>query len=105
MDTPTAAEFVQHLPSTIEMHEHLNRQKEVYLPFSLSKESRTNTVTEYEIGDIVYWHPGPTMGIFHAHDGSSIRAGIEVPAKLDEGGVEAIASCAGDVEVTVSLAE
>lgn len=103
MDTPAAAEFAQHLPFTIEMHEHLDRQKEVYLPFSLSEESQTNTVTEYEIGDIVYWHPGPTMGIFHAHDGNSIRAGIEVLAKLDEGGAEAIASYADLVTVTFAL--
>lgn len=103
MDTPAAAEFVQHLPFTIEMHEHLDRQKEVYLPFSLSVESQTNTVTDYEIGDIVYWHPGPTMGIFHDHDGNSISAGIEVLAKLDEGGVEAIASYADLVTVTFEL--
>ena len=103
MDTPAAEEFAQHLPLTIEMHEHLDRQKEVYLPFSLSEESLTNTVTEYEIGDIVYWHPGPTMGIFHDHDGRSISAGIEVLAKLDEDGVEAIASYADLVTVTFEL--
>ena len=85
------------------MHEHLERQKEVYLPFSLSEESQINTVTEYEIGDIVYWHPGPTLGIFHDHDGRSINAGIEVLAKLDEGGVEAIAAYADLVTVTFAL--
>ena len=100
MDTPAAAEFAGHMPFTVEMHEHLDRQKEVYLDFSLSEESQTNSVHEYEIGDIVYWHPGPTMGIFHAHDGRSISAGVEVLAKLDEGGVEAIASYADLVSVT-----
>lgn len=105
MDTPAAEEFAQHLPFTIEMHEHLDRQKEVYLPFSLSEESQANTVTEYEIGDIVYWHPGPTLGIFHDHDGSSINAGIEVLAKLDEGGAEAVASYADLVTVTFALDE
>ncbi len=105
MDTPAAEEFALHLPFTIEMHEHLDRQKEVYLPFSLSEESQANTVTEYEIGDIVYWHPGPTLGIFHHHDGSSINAGIEVLAKLDEGGAEAVASYADLVTVTFALEE
>lgn len=85
MDTPAAAEFAGHMPFTVEMHEHLDRQKEVYLDFSLSEESQTNSVHEYEVGDIVYWHPGPTMGIFHDHDGRSISAGVEVLAKLDEG--------------------
>ena len=105
MDTPAAAEFAGHMPFTVEMHEHLGRQKEVYLDFSLSEESQTNSVHEYEIGDIVYWHPGPTMGIFYDHDGRSISAGVEVLAKLDEGGVEAIASYADLVSVTFELEE
>lgn len=105
MDTPAAAEFAGHMPFTVEMHEHLDRQKEVYLDFSLSEESQTNSVHEYEIGDIVYWHPGPTMGIFHSHDGRSISAGVEILAKLDEGGVEAIASYADLVSVTFELEE
>ena len=105
MDTPAAAEFAGHMPFTVEMHEHLDRQKEVYLDFSLSEESQTNSVHEYEIGDIVYWHPGPTMGIFHAHDGRSISAGVEVLAKLEEGGAEVIASYADLVSVTFELEE
>lgn len=105
MDIPAAAEFARQMPFTVEMHDHLDRQKEVYLDFSLSEESQTNTVNEYEIGDIVYWHPGPTMGIFYDHDGRSISAGIEILAKLDEGGVEAIHSYADLVSVTFELAE
>lgn len=105
MDTPAAAEFAQHMPFTVEMHDHLDRQKEVYLDFSLSEECQTNTVNEYEIGDIVYWHPGPTMGIFYDHDGRSISAGIEVLAKLDTGGVEAIHSYADLVSVTFEVDE
>lgn len=105
MDTPAAAEFAGHMPFTVEMHEHLDRQKEVYLDFSLSGESQTNSVHEYEVGDIVYWHPGPTMGIFHRHDGRSISAGVEVLAKLNEGGAEAVASYADLVRVTFELEE
>lgn len=105
MDTPAAAEFAQQMPFTVEMHDHLDRQKEVYLDFSLSEECQSNTVNEYEIGDIVYWHPGPTMGIFYDHDGRSISAGIEVLAKLDEDGVEAIHSYADLVSVTFELDE
>lgn len=105
LNTPAADEFAGHMPFTVEMHEHLERQKEVYLDFSLSEESQTNSVDEYEIGDIVYWHPGPTMGIFHSHDGHPICAGVEVLAKLDKGGVEAIASYADLVSVTFELEE
>lgn len=98
-DTPATAEFLEQLPFTIEMHEHLDRQKEVYLPFSLSEESQQNTVYEYEIGDIVYWHPGPTMGIFTEHDGRSISSGIEVLARMDEEGVAAFQAYDDNVEV------
>lgn len=102
-DTPATAEFLEQLPFTIEMHEHLDRQKEVYLPFSLSEESQQNTVYEYEIGDIVYWHPGPTMGIFTEHDGRSISSGIEVLARMDEEGVAAFQAYDDDVEVLFEL--
>ena len=104
MDTPAAAEFAGHMPFTVEMHEHLDRQKEVYLDFSLSEECQTNSVHEYEIGDIVYWHPGPTMGIFHDHDGRNIAAGMEVIARMDQAEIDALGSYANDVEVTISFA-
>lgn len=102
-DTTATAEFLEQLPFTVEMHEHLNRQKEVYLPFSLSEESQQDTVYEYEIGDIVYWHPGPTMGIFTEHDGRSISSGIEVLARMDEEGVAAFQAYDEDVEVLFEL--
>lgn len=102
-DTPATAEFLEQLPFTVDMHEHLDRQKEVYLPFSLSEESQQNTVHEYEIGDIVYWHPGPTMGIFTEHDGNSISSGIEVLARMDDAGVAAFQAYDADVEVLFEL--
>lgn len=102
-DTPATAEFLEQLPFSIEMHEHLDRQKEVYLPFSLSEESQRNTVYEYEIGDIVYWHSGPTMGIFTEHDGRSINSGIEVLARMDEVGVAAFQAYDEEVEVLFEL--
>ena len=103
VESSATEDFLTHLPLTVDMHEHLSRQKEVYLPFSLSRESQRNTVHEYAVGDIVYWHPGPTMGIFHAHDGKSINSGIEVLAKLDEAGVKTFASYPDDVKVTFEL--
>ena len=103
MDTPAAAEFAGHMPFTVEMHEHLDRQKEVYLDFSLSGENQTNSVHEYEIGDIVYWHPGPTYAMYYDHDGRTIAAGMEVIARMDQEGIDALGSYENDVEVTVSL--
>lgn len=102
-DTPATAEFLEQLSFSVEMHEHLNRQKEVYLSFSLSEESQQDTVYEYEVGDIVYWHPGPTMGIFTEHDGRSINSGIEVLARMEEEGVAAFQAYDEDVEVLFEL--
>lgn len=102
-NTTATAEFLEQLPFTVDMHEHLDRQKEVYLPFSLSEESQQDTVYEYEIGDIVYWHPGPTMGIFTEHDGRGISSGIEVLARMDEEGVAAFQAYDEDVEVLFEL--
>lgn len=103
MDTPAADEFARQMPFTVEMHDHLDRQKEVYLDFSLSEESQSNTVNEYEIGDIVYWHPGPTYAMYYDHDGRTIAAGMEILARMDQNGIDALGSYAGDVEVTVAL--
>lgn len=102
-DTTATAEFLEQVPFTVEMHEHPDRQKEVYLPFSLSEESQQDTVYEYEIGDIVYWHLGPTMGIFTEHDGRSISSGIEVLARMDEEGVAAFQAYDDEVEVLFEL--
>jgi hypothetical protein len=96
-------EFLTKLPVTFNMTEHLNRQKEIYLPFKLSDRSQQNTVYEYAIGDIVYWHPGPTMGIFHSHDGRRISSGVQVIARLDSGGVTAFKSYPANVSVKIEL--
>ena len=96
-------EFLAQLPFTITMVEHRERQKDGYLPFSLTKENLQDTVYEYEVGDIVYWHPSSNIGIFHGHDGQRIGDGIEVLAKLDAKGIETFASYPENVDVTFEL--
>jgi hypothetical protein len=96
-------EFLTKLPVTFNMTEHLNRQKEIYLPFKLSDRNQQNTVHEYAIGDIVYWHPGPTVGIFHSHDGRRIASGVQVLARLDAAGVAAFKSYPANVSVKIEL--
>lgn len=103
VESPATEEFLSKLPITFQMTEHLRRQKEVYLPFSLSQQNLVNTKYEYEVGDIVYWHPGPTIGIFHRHDGRRINAGFELLAKLDAEGIKTFASYPDVVKVTFEL--
>lgn len=142
-DTTATAEFLEQLPFTVDMHEHLDRQKEVYLPFSLSEESQQDTpvaddfaeqlpltldMTDYaerekhahldftiddsdleniqypyEIGDIIYYPPGPTFAMYYDHDGREISAGMEVIARLDEEGIVILGSYEDAVKVTVEL--
>lgn len=68
------------------------------------KGREAHTVHEYEIGDIVYWHPGPTCAMYYDHDGRTIAAGMEVIARMDQAGIEALGAYANDVEVTISVA-
>lgn len=103
LESLATEEFLTKLPFTFEMHEHLNRQKEIYLPFKLSDSNVQNLRYEYAVGDIAYWHPGPTMGIFHSHDGRRINAGVEILARLDAEGVKAFASYPDKVSVRMEL--
>jgi len=103
IESPATEEFLKQLPFTITMVEHRECQKDGYLPFSLTEENLQNTVYEYEVGDIVYWHPSFNIGIFHGHDGQGISEGIEVLAKLDAKGIETFASYPENVDVTFEL--
>jgi hypothetical protein len=87
-DTDTTRDFISLLPLTLTMNDLFRREKFAHLPRAISKEgTRTHT---YEVGDIVYWSPGPDVAIFYRHDGQRIpNPGIIVIGKLDSG-VEAL---------------
>jgi hypothetical protein len=82
------------------MNDLFGREKYGHLPRALSDEGkRTRT---YEVGDIVYWSPGPDVGIYYRHDGQAIPApGIIVIGKIDSR-VEAL-DVPGSLRVTVEL--
>lgn len=43
-----------------------------------------NITVDYEIGDIIYYPPGPTYAMYYDHDGRTIAAGMEVIARMDQ---------------------
>ncbi len=90
------------MPLTLTMNDLFDREKFGHLPRAISeggKRART-----YEVGDVVYWSPGPDVAIFYRHDGPSIPSpGIIVMAKIDSG-VEAL-NAPGPLTVTVELLE
>ena len=64
-----------------------------------------NITVDYEIGDIIYYPPGPTYAIYYDHDGRTIAAGMEVIARMDQQGIDMLGSYKNDVEVKISLTD
>ena len=102
IDSETTRDFVSLLPLTLKMNDLFGREKFGHLPRAISeggKQTRT-----YEVGDVIYWSPGPDVAIYYRHDGQSIPApGIIVIGKIDSG-VEAL-NVPGSVKVTIERAE
>ena len=103
-DTPAAAEFASHLPLSFHMTDYANREKHAHMDFSIDDSLLENITVDYEIGDIIYYPPGPTYAMYYDHDGRTIAAGMEVIARMDQEGIDALGSYANDVDVTISLA-
>jgi hypothetical protein len=83
-DSKTARDFVSLLPLTLTMNDLFRREKFAHLPRPISEEGkRTHT---YEVGQVVYWSPGPDVAIFYRNDGEKIpHPGIIVIGKIDSG--------------------
>jgi hypothetical protein len=99
-DSKTTRDFVSLLPLTLTMNDLFRREKFTHLPRAISEEGkRTHT---YEVGQVVYWSPGPDVAIFYRHDGEKIpNPGIIVIGKVDSG-LEVL-DVVGSVKVAVEL--
>jgi hypothetical protein len=100
IDSETTRDFVSLLSLTFTMNDLFGREKFAHLPRAISEGGkRTRT---YEVGDVIYWSPGPDVAIYYRHDGQSIPApGIIVIGKTDSG-VETL-NVPGSVTVTMEL--
>jgi hypothetical protein len=100
IDSKTTRDFVSLLPLTLTMNDLFGREKFSHLPRVISQEGeRTKT---YEVGDVIYWSPGPDVAIYYRHDGQEIPdPGIIVLGKIDAG-IEAL-NVPGSVKVTIEL--
>jgi hypothetical protein len=100
IDSKTTRDFVSLLPLTLTMNDLFRREKFAHLPCLISEEGkRTHT---YEVGQVVYWSPGPDVAIFYRNDGEKIpNPGIIVIGKIDSD-VTAL-DVAGSVKVTIEL--
>jgi len=84
IDSKTTRDFVSLLPLTLTMNDLFGREKFARLPRAISEEGeRTKT---YEVGDIIYWSPGPDVAIYYRHDEQPIPdPGIIAIGKIDAG--------------------
>jgi hypothetical protein len=100
IDSETTRDFISLLPLTLTMNDLFRREKFAHLPRAIStKGKRTHT---YEVGQLIYWSPGPDLAIYYRHDGQEIPdPGIIVIGKIDSG-VEAL-DLPGSVKVTIEL--
>ena len=100
IDSETTRDFISLLPLTFTMNDLFGREKFGHLPRAIS-EGGTRTQT-YEVGDVIYWSPGPDVAMFYRHDGKAIPSpGIIVMGKIDSG-VEAL-NVPGSVKVMIEL--
>jgi hypothetical protein len=95
-----ARDLVAMLPVSIQMRDHLRREKTGRIPKPLSE--RTQGSPTYETGDLGYWRPGGSFVIYYRHDGLTIPSpGIVLLGKLDSGAE--VFDLPGPVNVTVEL--
>jgi hypothetical protein len=100
IDSETTRDFISLLPLTLTMKDLFRREKFAHLPRAIS-ESGPRKKT-YEVGQVIYWSPGPDVAIFYRHDGQSIPSpGIIVIGTIDSG-AEAL-NVPGSVEVLIEL--
>ena len=100
IESKTSRDFISLLPLTLTMNDLFHREKFAHLPRAISEEGkRTHS---YEVGQMVYWSPGPDVAIFYRNDGEKIpNPGIIVIGKIDSG--VAALDVAGSVKVTIEL--
>jgi len=100
IDSETTRDFVSLLPLTLTMNDLFGREKFGHLPRAISEGGkRTRT---YEVGDVIYWSPGPDVAMFYRHDGRSIPSpGIIVMGKIESG--MDLLNVPGTMKVTIDL--
>lgn len=98
IDNKTTQDFISLLPLALTMNDLFRREKFAHLPRAISEEGQRSQT--YEVGDVIYWSPGPDVAIFYRHDGQQIPdPSLIVIGKIDAG-VEAF-NVPGSVNVTI----
>jgi hypothetical protein len=101
-DNETTRDFVSMLPITLDMDDLFGREKYGHLPRALASGGKRQH--DYELGQVIYWSPGPDIAIYYKNDGERIPPpGIVVIGKVDAG-IKRL-DTPGSMKVTISLVE
>ncbi len=99
-DTAAARDFAAMLPTTIDLHDLLGREKAGRLPRQLDID-RARREFDYQMGELAYWSPGTDIAIFYADDGQAIpQPGLVRLGTIDTG-LEVMAAAGNDFEMTI----
>jgi hypothetical protein len=99
-DNETTRDFVSLLPLTLTLNDLFGREKYGHLPRAIADRGKRRFT--YEVGQLIYWSPGPDVAIYYRDDGERIPSpGIIVIGKVDSG-IEAL-NVPGSVRLTIEL--
>jgi hypothetical protein len=99
-DTAAARDFAAMLPTTIDLHDLLGREKAGRLPRQLDID-RARREFDYQVGELAYWPPSNEIAIFYADDGQAIpQPGLVRLGTIDTG-LEVMAAAGNDFEMTI----
>jgi hypothetical protein len=80
-ESETTRDFVSLLPLTLTLLDLFGREKFGHLPRVISDFGEQTH--SYQVGEVVYWSPGPDIAVFYRHDGQSIPTpGLIVIGKI-----------------------
>jgi len=100
-DSQAARDFVSLLPLTMTLNDLFRREKYGRLPRPISESGPRKHA--YDVGELIYWSPGPDVAIFYRHDGQGIpEPGVIVLGKIT-GDLQAL-SRAGSLKATIRIA-
>lgn len=99
-DNETTRDFVSLLPLTLTLKDLFGREKYGHLPRAISDRGKRRFT--YEVGQLIYWSPGPDVAIYYRNDEERIPSpGIIVIGKVDSG-IESL-NVPGSVRLTIAL--
>ena len=99
-DSGTAKDFASLLPLEVELKDLFAREKSGDLPRGLLEDGPRTY--RYEVGDVVYWPPGPHVAVFYRQDGRTLREPGMIRLGTVEEGVDAFAP-SSSVRATIEL--